>query len=203
MKGRVIAFEGIDGAGKASNVAALRKELESRGRKVAVYSYPDYKSVYGRIIHDFLHGKLEIGYDEFLLLQVADKIKDVKRINDEVEKGSVVLLDRSFLTSVAYQGAGGGSVDDTKRIFKMMGYVKPDLTFYLDISVEVSMARKMEQKRSLDRIEKDREYLRKVKGNFDALCAEGYGSGRWVRIDASMPFESVAERVLEETLRIL
>ena len=196
MAGALVCFEGIDGAGKNTQSTLLVKKMQERGRRVSLHSYPDYGSRYGKIIREFLDGKINLDVNELFLLYLLDMVKDKREINEELSRGDIVVMDRYFITTIAYQCAGGFDYGDARKIEEVMRLPVPSLTVYLDVSVDVSLERKLRQKGHADRFEQNKQYLSKVKEMYDRLYSEKYSGAVWTRIDATERPEGIHEKVL-------
>lgn len=201
MRGLLVCFEGIDGAGKRTQAEMLDKWLRQEEFETRIYSYPDYGSRYGKMIREYLDGKMEMGVGEFFFLQMLDKEKDAAKITKERESGMVILADRYVDSQIAYQSAGGFNYEVAKKIVCLSGMPVPDLVFYIDVPVEVSAQRKMSQKGSLDRHEAFASYLQKVKGYYDILYKENRDF--WVKIDGTKEIGAVHKDVVAAMEKIL
>lgn len=196
MKGRIICFEGIDGAGKKTQSALLMKRLRKEGIGARIYSYPDYSSEYGKIIHRYLAGKLELGRKEHFLLFLIDIIKDVKSIRDDLEKGKVVIMDRYFYTALAYICPSGLDYGEAKRFAGLMGFERPYAVLYLDIPTILTTERKSAKAGGLDKFERNQRFLKDVKKVYEKMMRGRYGCSRWIRIDASGAINQTHERIV-------
>jgi dTMP kinase len=154
LKSLLISFEGIDGAGKTTQINLLSKYLESKGLSVVVLREPGGNDVSESIREILLSAKNSINPKTELLLFEAARSELVHSvIIPALENGKIVLLDRFYDSTTAYQGFGRGlPLDDISKLNDIAtSGLKPDLTFFLDIPLEVSKERS--KKRDLDRIE--------------------------------------------------
>ena len=105
-KGRLIVFEGIDGTGKSTHIGHLRKYLEDRGVEV-VQSFEPTRGPWGRMLRDSaVTGRLSVREEVDLFLK--DRREHVETlIAPALARGAWVLLDRYYLSMMAYQGARG------------------------------------------------------------------------------------------------
>ena len=197
MKGFLVCIEGIDGAGKKTQSQLLYNKLKTAGRRASVYSYPDYKSVYGKIIKDYLDKNVSLNTMEFCLIVAANMAKDAKDVSIKIDNGEVVVMDRYFLSTIAYQTAGGLPYESVKKLEDAIALPKPSLIVYLDLDPEESMERKMSQKGSLDRHEGDMKYLNAVKKVYEQMYAENYTGAKWIKINGAMDREEISKRILE------
>ena len=204
MAGLFICLEGIDGTGKHTQTELLERKLKGMGYKVAVYSYPDYNSRYGRIIKHYLDKKIELDVREFFFLQMMDKQKDREKLLADLKAGKIVIADRYVESQIAYQSAGGFDYNDAKSITKLSGLPDADLMIYLDVGAEDAYDRKGRQKKGKrDRLEDAKDYLNKVRQVYDKLYEEGYGARRWVKIDTQRNIEEVHKKIFAEVSALL
>lgn len=137
--GVFIAFEGIDGAGKTTQVALLADFLTSHG-KVPVRSKEPTGGHWGRLIRaSAAHGRMSLA-DELHALTEDRKehVRDV--IQPALDRGGIVLLDRYFYSTIAYQGSRGG---DPVAVAEQMvrTFPTPDVVFLLDVPPTVGLIR--------------------------------------------------------------
>ena len=135
MKGLFIVFEGQDGAGKTTQIEALRDHLAACGREVVLTREPGGTLVAEKI-RKILLDRENAGMDAACeaYLYAAARAEHVHRvIAPALARGAVVLCDRFLLSSIAYQGYGRrlGAETIVKLNELAMGDVKPDCTFYL------------------------------------------------------------------------
>jgi len=192
--GKFIIFEGIDGAGCETQVKLLANYLKKQGKLVEKLYYPDYKGPIGRLIHQYLHKKYEFSVDVQFFLYFTDFIKDREKINQWIEEGKIVISDRYFPSTLAYQGLGGFSIKKALELAQRFKLPKPDLIIYLKVSPEVSMSRKYKEKKDLDRNEADKKFLKKVWDSYEKLI-KGKIFSKWVVIDGERPIEEVFEEI--------
>jgi len=181
MRGKLICLEGIDGAGKETQLKLILKML--RGKKVGVYKYPDANSAFGKIIDAFLKRKMELEPLSQFFIYMLDIAKDQGELERKLEGGEIVILDRYVYSTIAYQCSKGIPFEGGVGMVESMNLAKPDLVLLLDILPEVSMERKSRQK-EMDRHEEDAKLLRKVRENYLRLCEVRFLADKWVKVDA-------------------
>ena len=142
LKGAFLVIEGIDGAGKSTLCAMLERKLAEEGHKVRVTQEPTHDEI-GSFIRE---GKVKgISQKAEALLFVADRAVHTERISEWMEEGYIVICDRYFASTVAYQSSGfNGEALDREWLIALNTpiMVRPDLTVLLDI----------DPKKGLDRI---------------------------------------------------
>lgn len=109
MRGRFITIEGIEGAGKSSNLAFIRDRLEARGKSVLMTREPGGTPLAEAVRGILLGAEYALGNDAELLLMFAARAQHLdERIRPALEKGHWVLCDRFTDATYAYQGGGRG-----------------------------------------------------------------------------------------------
>lgn len=203
-KGLFIVIEGIDGSGGETQTKRLIEYLESKDREVITLSYPNPESPIGKVLYDFLEKRIDLKPEIQAALYITDFAMDKAKIADAIQKGKVVISNRYFYSTLAYQcGANGVPMDKAMKLAETMELHVPDLAIHLDISTETSMARKKKEKGELDRFEEDKELLDKVRKTYKQLAAEKTFAKEWFEIDGERKIDEVAEeiqRLIEERL---
>ena len=198
--GRLITFEGGEGAGKSTQVCILVDRLLRAGRRAIATREPGGSPAAEDIRETLLSGKVkQFGpFAEALLFSIArqDHIDTV--ISDALARGQWVVCDRFLDSTRAYQGATGGvpaPVISALERLTLHG-VMPNLTIVLDISVEEGLARMARRRGAPDRFEgQDIAQHERIRKAFLDIAEEE--SGRCVVIDARKPEALVAEDVWE------
>lgn len=173
MSGLFITLEGPEGAGKTTQLARLEARLRETGRRVTVTREPGGTPLGLRVREVVLDPALDMGpLSEFLLYSAsrAQLVQDVLR--PALERGDVVLCDRYFDSSLAYQGAGRGLplalLRDLTR--EVTGGLTPDLTLLLDLDPALGLERAA-QRGQPDRLEKaDLAFHKRVRAGFLQLA---------------------------------
>ena len=209
--GRLIVFEGAEGAGKTTQIRLLAERLTNRGILCAAFREPGGTPVGDAIREILLDPAREITPATESLLFMASRAELVAReVRPSVDKGMVIILDRFFLSTYAYQIAGRGLNETDVRAANHLatGGIVPDITLLLDISAAEGLAR-AEKRGGRDRMER-------TGGGFHERVNQAFGTfsgaewqrahpecGRVVRIDASNPVNVVAEQVDEALTDVL
>ena len=198
--GRLITFEGGEGAGKSTQVSILVERLRNAGRHAIATREPGGSPAAEDIRETLLSGKVkQFGpFAEALLFSIArqDHIDTV--IGDALARGQWVVCDRFLDSTRAYQGATGGvpaPVISALERLTLHG-VMPNLTIVLDIPVEEGLARMARRRGAPDRFEsQDISQHERIRKAFLNIAEEE--PGRCVVIDARKPEALVAEDVWE------
>lgn len=195
----LISFEGIDGSGTETWSKYTHNLLQKLGYKVSLFRYPDYESLWGRIIRLFLDREVNLSTEVQFLTFATDIIKDISKIREELQAGNSVVTDRYIISTVAYQCAKGFPMEIAQRFVELFDVPKPDLTILLVISGEESTKRKKSERGLLDRHEENIAYLDSVNRYYQDLYDKNYLSKKWVIIDSSGPKEKTKKDV-QQTL---
>ncbi|MEA5627045.1 dTMP kinase [Nostoc sp. UHCC 0251] len=203
MSGKLIVFEGVEGCGKTSQMQLCCEWLESLGISVVVTREPGGTEL-GLHLRRLLLEKAEpVAQVTELLLYAADRAQHVEQeLKPQLQAGKYILCDRYTDSTIAYQGYGRGLnmslINQLNHI--ATGGLESDLTIWLDVDVEVGLARKRGDGIGLDRIEQETiAFHRRVQQGYAELAAS-YPS-RIVRVDGSLSKEAV-QQVIQEILRV-
>lgn len=200
-KGFFISVEGIDGAGKRTLCSFSKRFLESHKHEVIQFEYPDYSSIWGKIIDDYLHNKIELNINEQFFAYFIDIFKDYDKIYKLLEEGRIVLTDRYFSSTIAFQCAKGFSYKKALSIIRTMNVIEPDLTIFIQLTPQLALQRKFEQKKSLDRHEMDIKLLENVDKMYEKMLSEKILSKKWIKIDGNQSLKKV-ESDIENILKM-
>ena len=192
-----ITFEGIDGVGKSTQLDLLEKYLTSKGHEVIRTLEPGGTELGKEIRHLLLHRKGDVAPRSEALLYAADRAHHVAtKIRPALEQGKVVLSDRYFDSSVAYQGAARElEVDEVRdiSIWAVAGLI-PDLTILLDLPADVAMLRRNKTGVEPDRLESEQvEFFERARDEYLRRAKEP----RFLIVDAADSVESIHQQVLE------
>jgi len=201
-RGRLIAFEGVEGAGKSTQLELLRQELEKRGYQVTTTREPGGTPA-GEAIRAILLDRASTldARTEALLFAAARAQLVEQVIRPALQRGEAVLCDRYLDSSLAYQGVARGlGQEPVMEINRFAtGGLLPDLVVLLRLDPAEGLAR---GRGSRDRIEGlDLDFHRKVaRGFLDLAEAE---PARFAVVDAASPPEAVAAEVRAAVLPLL
>ncbi len=182
----LIAIEGLDQSGKATQAQLLRDQLRQGGTRARLVSFPDYGTSIGEEIARALQGEREYGPEVMQLLYIANRYERKADLERWLDGGLAVVCDRYVASSVAYGEAQGLDVDwliQTQRLLPAS-----DLTILLDISPQLAVERKATGR---DRYERDLSLLGRVRVSY-LRQAEQAG---WVRVDGDRGKADVAAEI--------
>jgi len=192
-KGLFIVFEGIDGSGKSSCMASVAEALK---RKNVIVTSEPTRSKIGMLIRSSPESLPETE----ALLFTADRAEHTAEIKKWIAENKIVLCDRYFASTVAYQSSKlNGRSADTQWLLRMNEKViiQPDLTLLFDIDPEKGLER-VESRGEKSKFER-LEFLSEVRKNYLKLAKKF----DFVIIDASRTREKVFDAVMEHISKIL
>ena len=179
----LVAVEGLDQSGKATQAQHLRDRLRASGYKSRVVSFPDYGTFLGEEIARSLQGERDYGPETMQLLYVANRFERKADIDRWHAGGLIVLFDRYIASGIAYGEAQG--LDPGWLTTLQVSLPQPELTILLDIAPETAVARKTLGR---DRYERDLALLTRVRESYLRQSEQP----NWVRIDAEQAPDVVA-----------
>jgi len=203
-KGKFIVIEGLDGSGSTTQAVLLAKYLFEKDKcHVPVLTRePTSLTSYGKEIRRRLKNELlpnEEVIDDFGYwadLFVKDREWHLKNIVEHNTKMSLsVISDRHMLSTLAYQSSQGG---DIKKLVEMHnGFVRPDMTIFLRISVETALQRQGKRGDSTEYFEKE-HVLKKVAENYEKAISLIGEEQNVVIVDGSLTVEEVFNLIRNE-----
>ena len=221
MTGLFITFEGTEGGGKSTQIARLAERIRAEGRNVLVLREPGGTSIGEEIRHTLKHSPQNhaMTAEAELLLMNASRAQLVREvIRPTLARGDVVLSDRFYDSTIAYQAYGRGlDLETVRRIISFaVGETLPQLTLLLDVPLAVSEARRLTRQIKLfsepiaadptagpkltfaeplrDRMEEaDQDFFRRVEQGYHAIAAAE--PARIKLIDATQDIDTVAAEI--------
>lgn len=189
-----ITFEGPEGSGKSTQIRLLVEWLRAQGREVVLTREPG-----GTVIGDQIRGVLHdvdntaMAASAEILLYSASRAQLVNElVRPSLAANKIVLCDRFFDSTYAYQGYGRGlDLASLQMITQFAtGGLKPDLTLMLDIDVSRGIARRVDNNEEMNRLDLEKiEFHERVRqGYFALIDAE---PDRWRVIDADRPIDVI------------
>lgn len=195
-QGKFITFEGIEGSGKSTQARLLFQTLLEQKRDAVLTREPGGTEL-GAGIRQLLLGSPRVAPAAELLLFLADRNQHINEIViPALNRGAIVVCDRYYHSTLAYQANGRNLDWNTVKLlneFAIEG-LKPDLTFLIDVPVEVGFERKKTGDLGLDRIEKEEHaFHHTVRKAFLKLGKE---ENMMVVIDGTRKEEEIRKEVL-------
>ena len=178
-RGKIIVIEGTDSSGKATQSEKLLKRLNDEGYHAIALSFPCYDTPTGKIVGGPLLGKPEIGESYFgeealtldpkisCLYYAADRKYNMKKVDEYLDKGYYVILDRYVTSNLAHQGGKILDKDERFYIYQwidkleywLLDLPKPDITIFLHVPYDFSKEL-MKNRKNLDVNEKSEDHLK-------------------------------------------
>jgi dTMP kinase len=181
MKSLFITFEGTEGCGKTTQIELLAQRMQALGHRVRTLREPGGTPIGEEIRHTLKHSKVNVTmtYETELLLMNASRAQLVREtIRPALAVGEIVLCDRFYDSTTAYQGYGRGlDLALVKSVTEFaVGDTRPDLTLLLHVPLEVSAERIASRQATLpfvrDRLEEgDRHFFARVAHGYEAIAA--------------------------------
>lgn len=197
LASKFIVLDGIDGCGKGTQTKLLSDFLIEKGFQVVNKKYPEYGQPIGDLIHNFLYKKFEPNLSAELLLYTADHLKDKEYMQDCLKNGKIILADRYFTSTLAYQFLKGVPKEKILRLIELMEAPRPDLCFLIKIAPETSLKRKSKEKGGdLDRHEENLQFQKDLAKTFEQMAQEKTYCD-WEIIDGEQTPENVHQQIIE------
>jgi dTMP kinase len=204
-KGVFITFEGTEGCGKSTQVELLARQLRAIGHRVRTLREPGGTPIGEEIRHTLKHSEQNqaMTAEAELFLMNASRAQLVREIiRPALEAGEIILCDRFYDSTTAYQGHGRElDLKMVKAVIDIaVGETRPDLTLLLTVPQEISELRRAVRQASLpfmrDRMEEaDQKFFARVDEGFKAIAA---AEPKRVRlVDGSAPVEAVCAKIWE------
>jgi len=171
MTGKFISIEGIEGAGKSTQLAFIQRYLTEQGKKLVVTREPGGTDL-GEQIRTLLLTPTKTGMavDTELLLMFAARTEHLEQVvKPALERGDWVLSDRFVDATFAYQGGGRGI--DLQRITSLSNWalqgLQTDVTFLFDLPVELGQQRVLSRNQGIDRFEQEKvEFFQRIRESY-------------------------------------
>jgi dTMP kinase len=197
-RGKLLALEGIDGAGKRTQVELLAETLRSRAVEPVLLSFPCYQSFFGAAITRYLTGEFgrldQVDAHFSALLYAGDRLESKSQLESALAAGRLVIADRYVASNLAHQGARVGAGQRAEFLawirrleYEVFGLPHEDLILYLRVPVEESARRTAlrGQRLTHDIQESDQSHLQQASAVYDELAkdadwavVEGYDPAR-------------------------
>ena len=179
MKGKLIVIEGTDCSGKETQTKLLVEKLEKLNKKCVRFSFPNYDSPTGKIVGGpylgksyickgwFNEGAVNVDPKVSSLYYAADRKYNIDKIEEMLNQGINVILDRYIYSNLAHQG---GKIKDKEERIKMYKWLEnlefdllelphADIKVFLHMPYEVSLILKKDREEAMDEHEVSKEHL--------------------------------------------
>ena len=190
-----ISFEGIEGSGKSTQIELIEELIRAKGYQVKKLREPGTTELGEKIRNIFLEKTTETvdPITEAFLLYASRKHLDQNFLRQNLSDGAIVIADRYADATLAYQSYGKGLDHNfVKLIHDSSQLLSPDLTFYMDISAELSRERISD--REMDRMESESiDFFKKVREGYLQIAHDN--PERVVVLDANKTIDELHESV--------
>lgn len=194
MRGRYVALEGVEGAGKSTVSALLVENLEAHGREAIAVREPGGTALGEEIRTLLLHSGDMTPWAEAALFAAARAQLAAEVVSPALARGTWVISDRSYYSSLAYQGGARNLGIEAVRALNeaVLGDVVPDWVVVLDIDPAVGLARE----EGVDRISSaGLDFQHAVARAYRAI--HDHGDEKLVFVSADTPPTGIVDRILE------
>lgn len=190
-----ISFEGIEGSGKSTQIELIEELIRAKGYQVKKLREPGTTELGEKIRNIFLEKTSETvdPITEAFLLYASRKHLDQNFLRQNLSDGAIVIADRYADATLAYQSYGKGLDHNfVKLIHDSSQLLSPDLTFYMDISAELSRERISD--REMDRMESESiDFFKKVREGYLQIAHDN--PERVVVLDANKTIDELHELI--------
>ena len=205
MAGVFITFEGGDGSGKTTQIGLLQQWLADKGHTVVVTREPGGTDLGNELRDIILHSTGFIAPRAEALLYAADRSHHIYTlVRPALERGEIVVQDRYFDSSVAYQGAGRVLDPIEVRnvsLWATEGFM-PHLTVLLDLDVSVGRSRLDDARDTYDRLEAEQQdFHERVRAGYLELAAQE--PERFLVLDATQAVDDLAAAIRARVVALL
>lgn len=197
QKGLFIAFEGIDGSGKSTQVKLLAQYLTSKGHKVYTTFEPTDSPI-GKIIRDIFNHRMEGDQKVIAALFAADRLHHLLHSEDGIIKklndGYTVITDRYYLSSYAYHSVHVDMDWVIQLNAQSAALLRPDLNIYIEMDPQISMNRLNAGRTHIEMYE-TLDNLIKVRDQYEIAMSLVKNEEKIVRIDGNRSPDEISAEV--------
>ena len=197
---KIFSFEGIEGVGKSTQIYLLKDYLEINGYSTEILREPGSTNTGESIRSILLDSKENLSSESELLLMFAARAQLIsEKVNNS--NSDIILFDRFYDASVAYQGFGRNlSIDFIQSLIGFINCPEPRFTFLLDISVQDGFERKVNDVK--DRIESaGNEFFQKVREGYLDIAKNN--QNRIKVIDAMQSIDDINKSIIDHVKPLL
>ena len=191
-RGLLIVLEGIDQCGKTTISKLLKNKLEELNLKTIIQTFPDKSTLIGNVINSYLQGNTKLSPQESHLLYSLNRHEKKNFMEEKLYNGYNIICDRYIFSGIAYSLANG--LDYNFCLNTEQYLIKPDLTFYFDISITETNKRRKSLKTDIYET-----------SNFQTKVKEAYSKIKnkdWTIINSEQTPEEITNIILKHILNI-
>ena len=191
-RGLLIVLEGIDQCGKTTVSKLLKNKLEKLNLKTIIQTFPDKSTLIGNVINSYLQGNTKLSPQESHLLYSLNRHEKKNFMEEKLYNNYNIICDRYIFSGIAYSLANG--LDYNFCLNTEQYLIKPDLTFYFDISITETNKRRKSLKTDIYET-----------SNFQTKVKEAYSKIKnkdWIIINSEQTPEEITNIILKHILNI-
>lgn len=199
-KGNFIAFEGIDGSGKSTQIRMLNARMKEQG----IYCYTTMEptdSPIGSLIHQIMMGRIKTDNKVIAALFVADRLdhllNDVNGIVNKINEGTTVITDRYYFSSYAYHSVDMPMEWVIRANEQSSGILRPTVTVFIDISPDIAIERIAKNRDHQELFEK-KSRLVKVREKYLESFEKLRDVEKVITVDGNRSRQEVADDIWEK-----
>ena len=202
----LLTFEGIDGSGKSTQARLLNEHLQAEGYETLLVREPGGTELSERVRSVLLDPSLNVQpFAELLLFSAARAQLVTERIRPALDAGRIVICDRFYDSTTAYQGAGRGVAEpDWLRAFhrRVTDALVPDRTYLVEVDAETARERRAQEADEGDRMEAaGADFYERVIAAYAELAEDE--SDRFCRLDGRRSIEDLHGSIRSDVAEIL
>lgn len=189
-RGLLIVLEGIDQCGKTTISKLLKNKLEELNLKTIIQTFPDKSTLIGNVINSYLQGNTKLSPQESHLLYSLNRHEKKNFMEEKLYNNYNIICDRYIFSGIAYSLANG--LDYNFCLNTEQYLIKPDLTFYFDISISETNKRRKSLKTDIYET-----------SNFQSKVKEAYSkikTNDWIIISSEQTPEEITNIILKHIL---
>lgn len=199
-KGKFIAFEGIDGSGKSTQIRLLNERMKKEGIHCYTTMEPTDSPI-GSLIHQIMTGRIKTDNKVIAGLFVADRLdhllNDINGIVNKINEGTTVITDRYYFSSYAYHSVDMPMDWVIKANEQSSNILRPTVTIFIDISADVAVERIAKNRQHQELFEK-KSRLVKVREKYFEAFEKLKDEERVVVVDGSRSEQEIADDIWEK-----
>ncbi len=192
-RGPLVVFEGINFAGKTTQVSLMRAALEESGVTATYVRFPEYGTPLGRLVRQCMTGQLALPNEALLTLFAGNRLEFKDLIQSSLQRGRTVISDRYRESAFAYGAALGVSETWIRTLEAQMP--APSIVILLDLAPALAI-RRAGTEHKLDVFERDVARLDVIRRNYLELARRPDPNTRWHTVDAAAAPDAIHASVL-------
>jgi len=206
-RGKYIALEGTEAAGKTTQAKALEGYFKNQGKTVLLTHEPRKEGLIGDLVHKVLKGEVSANAVGLQYLFATDRaLHQEELVVPALKRGEIVITDRCFWSAVVYgildksEEYSKGNVDQLLVAYSILSlyhqFISPDYTFYLKIPLDVSIARLTNERKQAKEIYEEENKIKKIIEGYDFLASR-FASEITI-VDGTREIEEVTKEIISK-----